>query len=106
MNKNYIIKKNIEIEKIIKTGQKKSNKYFLIFYQNNKLENNRYCISVSKKIGKAVLRNKIKRQLKDILMKNKLCFNKDYVIIIRNNLLELNYNEIEKEIISQIKEIK
>ena len=76
-----------------------------IFYQNNKLENNRYCISVSKKIGKAVIRNKIKRQLKDILMKNKLCFNKDYVIIIRKRLLELNYQQIETNLINLIKKI-
>ena len=40
MNKKYIITKNIEIEKIIKTGKKISNKFYLIFYKNNKIEIN------------------------------------------------------------------
>ena len=104
MNKKYIITKNIKIEKIIKTGKKISNKFYLIFYKNNKIEINRYCVSVSKKLGKAVIRNKLKRQIKDILMKNKYYLGKDYVIIARNNLLLLNYKEKEQQLIKLIKE--
>ena len=104
MNKKYIISKNIEIEKIIKTGKKISNKYLLIFYKENKSNFNRYCISIGKKLGNAVARNKIKRQIKDILMKNQLCFSKDYVIIIRKDLISLNYQEKREELIKKLKE--
>ena len=73
MNKKYIITKNEEIEKIVKTGKKKVSRYYIIYYIDNNEENyNKYCISVSKKLGKANVRNKIKRRIKDILVKNKM----------------------------------
>ena len=80
MNKKYIIKKNEEIEVIVKKGKKRVSKYFIIYMVNNDKDYNMYCVSVSKKLGKANVRNKIKRRTKDILMKNKIdlgkvCYN-------------------------------
>ena len=65
MKKKFIIKKNEEIQKIIKTSKKIVNKYFVIYYKNNELDHNRYCVSVSKKIGKSVVRSKVKRRLSE-----------------------------------------
>ena len=56
MNKKYIIKKNEEIQQIIGYSNKKVNKYFVIYFRKNNYNFNRYCISVSKKIGKANVR--------------------------------------------------
>ena len=91
MNKKYIIKKNEEIQQIIGDSNKKVNKYFVIYFRKNNYNFNRYCISVSKKIGKANVRNLYKRRIKDILMKNNINFSKDYVIILRVSILNLNY---------------
>lgn len=104
MNKKYIIKKNEEIQQIIGNSNKKVNKYFVIYFQKNNFNFNRYCISVSKKIGKANVRNLYKRRIKDILMKNNINFSKDYVIILRVNILNLNYEQIQSELINIIKE--
>lgn len=104
MNKKYIIKKNEEIQQIIGDSNKKVNKYFVIYFRKNNYNFNRYCISVSKKIGKANVRNLYKRRIKDILMKNNINFSKDYVIILRVNILNLNYEQIQNELINIIKE--
>lgn len=104
MNKKYIIKKNEEIQKIIGDSNKKVNKYFVIYFRKNNYNFNRYCISVSKKIGKANVRNLYKRRIKDILMKNNINFSKDYVIILRVNILNLNYEQIQNELINVLKE--
>lgn len=104
MNKKYIIKKNEEIQQIIGDSNKKVNKYFVIYFRKNNYNSNRYCISVSKKIGKANVRNLYKRRIKDILMKNNINFSKDYVIILRVNILNLNYEQIQNELINIIKE--
>lgn len=104
MNKKYIIKKNEEIQQIIGNSNKKVNKYFVIYFRKNNYNFNRYCISVSKKIGKANVRNFYKRRIKDILMKNNINFSKDYVIILRVNILNLNYEQIQSELINIIKE--
>ncbi len=107
MNKKYIIKKNEEIQNIIKIGKKLINKYFVIYKKDNTLSFNRFCVSVSKKYGNAVLRNKIKRQIKDILMKNTIKDNNDYVIIIRNELINLSYKDKDESLLNLLKgEIK
>lgn len=104
MNKKYIIKKNEEIQQIIGDSNKKVNKYFVIYFRKNNYNFNRYCISVSKKIGKANVRNLYKRRIKDILMKNNINFSKDYVIILRVSILNLNYDQIQNELINVLKE--
>ena len=99
MNKKYIIRKNEEIQSIINTSKKEVNKFFVVYYKDNDHIYNRYCISVSKKIGKANVRNLLKRRIKDILMKNKFNNSKDYVIILRNEVLSLSYENLNKEIV-------
>ncbi len=103
MNKKYIIRKNQDIEKIIKDNNKITSKYFIIYYAANKYSYNRFCISVSKKIGKANIRNLLKRKMKDILMKNNIDSSYDYVIILRNGVIELSYIQMKDEIINLLK---
>ena len=102
MNKKYIIQKNKEIVEIIKKGKKTFFKYFIIYRKKNELSNSRFCISVSKKIGNAVVRNKLKRQVKDIIMKNMLTINEDYVIILSSSFKDLSFEEKKAEILKGI----
>lgn len=107
MNKKYILSKNEDIQDIIKNGKKIVTKYFIIYYRNTNISYNKFCISVSKRLGKANIRNLHKRRIKDILMKKYI--NKDfnnfynYVIIIRNSILDLNYNELQEELLKTLK---
>lgn len=103
MNKKYIIKKNEEIQKIISNSNKIVDKYFIIYYKKNSINYNRYCISVSKKIGKANVRNLLKRRMKDILMKNNIDNSNDYVIILRNGIMNLSYIDMKDIIIKLLK---
>lgn len=103
MNKKYIIRKNEDIQDIIKKSKKLINKYFVIYYDKNDFDYNRYCISVSKKIGKAHIRNLYKRRLKDILSKNDINNRCDYVIILRKAILEIDYNCIMNSLVNLLK---
>lgn len=103
MNKKYIIKENTEIESIVKKGKKIISKYFIIYNIESNTIYNMYCVSVSKKLGKAHLRNKLKRRVKDILMKNKIEKSRKYVIILRKEAVNASYNELEVDLIKMIK---
>ena len=104
MNKKYIIKKNEEIKNIVNNSNKIVSKYFIIYYVNNQLKFNRYCISVSKKIGKAVTRNYYKRVIRNIVDNHKKLYSKgkDYIIILRKACLEMNYSELEESFLQLI----
>ena len=102
MRKLYIVKKNYQFDEIIKTGNCIKNKYYVIYYKDNNMPYDRYGISVSKKLGNAVFRNKYKRKLRSIIDNyRKLYINsKDYIIIIRKEAIAMSYNNLEKEFIA------
>ena len=103
MKKKYIIRKNEEIQKIVKSSKKFVNKYFIVYFKENNLSYNRYCVSVSKKIGKAHTRNLFKRRVKNILMKNNINNSKDYVIILRNVVINISYEKMQYELLDILK---
>ncbi|MBQ7141390.1 MAG: ribonuclease P protein component [Bacilli bacterium] len=98
MKKINIVKKNQDFSTILNNRKKIGNKYLVIYYKENNLSLNRYGISVSKKLGNAVTRNKIKRQVKNIIDKNENLFkkNQDYIIIIRKDFIDLKFESKEQ----------
>ena len=105
MKKKEIIKKSNDYTNIIIKNNKLKNKYYSIFYK--KSSNTLFGISIPKKTGNAVIRNKIKRQIKNIIDNNKINIQKNYnyVIIIRRELLELSYIEKERELMTLFRRI-
>ena len=103
MKKIEIIKSSEEYTEIINTSKSKKSKYFSVYYRKNN-NSNRYGITVPKKTGTAVTRNKIKRRIKNIIDNNKKIVHNgyDYVIIIKRGILELTYEEMEKELLKLI----
>ena len=98
MKKLNIIKKQEEINNVIKTGNLSKNKFFYIYNKERDSKYYRFCICVSKKLGNAVVRNKNKRQIKEIIDKSNLVFksNMDYVIILRKEISNISFEDKKK----------
>ena len=106
MNKEKIIKKSEQFTEIINQGKSIKNQYFSIFYtQSNETL---YGITVPKKVGKAHIRNKLKRQIKNIITTNEkdIQTNINYVIIIKECSKKLDYFNLEKELLNLIKKVR
>lgn len=98
MKKVNIVKKNIEFNNIIENGKKYYSDIFFVYIKENG-STNRFGISVSKKIGNAVTRNKYKRRIKNII--DKYDFNYegyDMIFISRPKLKEYEYSYIKENI--------
>jgi len=106
MNKEKILQKSNDFTKIINNNQKVKSKYFSIYYQ--KSEKTHYGITIPKKFGHAVSRNKIKRQIKNIIYNNEKHIQQtfNYVIIIKEASKELDYFGLEKELLYIIKKVR
>ena len=94
MKKKYSLKRNEEIGSIVQKRRFVKNSSFVMYYQQN-VNNNfmRVCISVGKKIGNAVVRNKTKRQVREMVTALfDFDLNYDLVIIVRNNYLENDFS--------------
>ena len=97
MKKEHIVKENREFSNIIETGTCIKDKNLVIYYKDNELNKARFGISVGTKVGKAHVRNKLKRQIRNIVdnFKNSYSKSKDYIIIVRKACLECTFQEIE-----------
>ncbi len=96
MKKALRIRKNQEFQSIIAEKKFIANDCFVIYYQPKKVDQSRKGISVGKKMGPAVVRNKIKRQVRAML-RNKdfqnIAF--DCIIIVRLKFLSQSYAQNE-----------
>ena len=95
MKKKYSLKRNEEIAKIVNKRICYRNDAFCVYYKgNNQLNYSRVCISVSKKTGDAVIRNKIKRQIREMVSEIfDFTLSVDYVIVVRFNYQSNNFKE-------------
>ena len=99
--------------KFILNGRKTSNKYSTIFYRSLLSRNNRnlnISFITKKKIGTAVIRNKIKRRLRNImneaLKKININLNYSYLLIARKTVLDDEYKLIKVKIFREFEKIK
>ncbi|UDB49737.1 ribonuclease P protein component [Bacillus safensis] len=101
MKKRNRLKKNEEFQKVFKKGQSMANRQFVIYQldQPNQVEL-RLGLSVSKKIGNAVIRNRIKRLIRQVFLEegHKLKQEKDYIVIARKPASELTFEETKKSL--------
>lgn len=96
MKKYETIKRPEIFDVVIKTGKSIKTKYFVMCYKPNSENNSKFGIAVSKKVGNAVIRNKLKRRYRNIIDNNKILFKKstNYIIIIRKESLNANFDNI------------
>ena len=102
----FILKEKKDFDRLFKKRKQLSSKYVYIYKDENTVDNYRFGICVSKKIGNAVTRNKIKRQIKDIIDKSSLhFFNNDYIILVKQSIKDAKFVEIKDDIINLLKKI-
>ena len=95
MKKKFIVKEHVDFTNIINKGKYYKNSYFVIYTLKNDLDHYRFGISVGKKVGNAVIRNKVKRQMRMINYKKNYQNGMDYIIIIRSNYTNAVFSEIK-----------
>jgi ribonuclease P protein component len=94
------IRKNIEFRTVYRRGKSFSNQLLVLYIFKNKKELNRVGISVSKKVGKSVVRSRVKRLINESYRLNKDGIKKGYdlVFIARTASNDRSYFEIEKSL--------
>src|SRR5690625_6269244 len=102
MNKAFRIKKNSEFQHVFKEGKSFANRQLVIYYIKKEDQDNfRIGLSVGKKIGNAVTRNRIKRYLRHSFheLQDKILPNLNIIILARQPTKDMNYYDIKKRLI-------
>ena len=99
-----MLKKNYEFKKVLNCGKYYSGKQIEVFVIRNNMQFNMLGIAVSKKIGKSVTRNRIKRLIRESyrLLENNLKTGNSIVILWkkRENPKKANIKIISQDLIS------
>lgn len=98
LNDDLSLKKSSEFNSVYKQGKSYVTKHIVMYWKKNSESCNRVGITVSKKVGKAVVRNRVKRLIKESYRLNSDNIPKGYdlVFVARVRMKDANYVEVEK----------
>ena len=106
------LSKNDDFKSLI-NGKRIANKYLTIFFKKLSYKNNNklnISFVTKKKIGNAVIRNKIKRRLRNIMndanKKIKINLSYSYLLIAKKTVFEDSYQKIKQTLFIDFKKIK
>lgn len=109
LQKENRLRKQKEYDRVFEKNRRIKSVHFqlLIHFRKNQLMP-KVGIIVSSKVGKAVIRNKIKRRIRDIVRSNlnKFPINGEYVFIAYPQIVDLEFSALQKEIEKAINSIK
>lgn len=102
MKKAYRVKKEKEFQRVFHHGQSVANRQLVLYtYPKPDQAHFRVGLSVGKKIGNAVTRNRIKRYLRQALqeLEPRIQSDIDFLLIARKDILTKSYPEIVRSIV-------
>lgn len=100
MNNTLSLKCNGYFLRVYRTGSTVTGRYLVLYYKKNNTGKNRLGITVSKKVGKAVVRNRIRRLIKESYRLDENSFKKgfDIVIVSRVRTAGADFGTVRKEL--------
>jgi ribonuclease P protein component len=98
-----------DIKRVMSIGRSTFSPYFRIKYLQNGKPKNRITVVISAKVSKkAVVRNRLKRQIREIFRLNldKIISGFDLVVTINQSAIGKDYHELEKSVIISLNKAK
>lgn len=98
-----VIKDNAEFQKVLKSGKWFGAEYIVIYVLPNNKEDNRIGVAVGKKAGKSVVRNRLKRLIREAYRLNTEQIEKGFDIVIvwksSANIDNVNFDMVQKSLL-------
>ncbi len=92
------VKENYEFRRIYRKGKSAVSPQLVIYCQRNRRGHSRLGVSVSTKLGCAVVRNRVRRRIRDIyrLNKAKMLPGYDLIVVARVRAVETDYQKLDR----------
>ena len=99
MKREWALKKRACFLRVYELEIAKADKYLVVKSVANDLGYSRYGFSVTKSIGNAVVRNRIRRRLKEIIRVLQVKPGQDIVLIARPEIVNADYYQLRRSVI-------
>lgn len=105
MEKVYRLRSNMEFKKVYNGGKSYWNRNLVLYVRKNDMGNTRVGYSITKKIGNSVVRNKIRRRMKEVyrLKFDGVKSNYDLIFIPKRNVTDISYRDLESAMLHILK---
>lgn len=92
------LKLNHVFQRLYRSGNQAGNRYLVLYCRRNRMAGNRVGITVSKKLGKAVTRNRVRRRLREVyrLHEDRFLPGYDIVVVARSRAVEAPFDQLTK----------
>lgn len=106
--KTQTIKKNVDFRKVYRRGQSHVGRYLVVYLLKNRLGENRLGITVSKKVGNSVTRNRVRRLIKESFRKyeDTLTPGYDIVVVARVVANRADYRQIDRALSKLLEKLR
>jgi ribonuclease P protein component len=100
------LRHNVDFQRVRRNGKFHASPLMVLAFLRNELDRSRFGFVVSKRLGKAVQRNRIKRRMREVirLYMSQIKPGFDLVFIARQSLSQASYAEIEQLLEKLLKE--
>ncbi len=95
------LRKNSNFQTVYKTGKSFANKWMVLHVAPNQTADRRVGFAAGKKLGNAVVRNRVKRLLREVyrLNQHELINGLDMILVGRHSMAKANYGQVEKALL-------
>jgi ribonuclease P protein component len=89
-----------DFEAVFKKGINSASKYLVVYARPNELSTNRLGLSVNKRVGNAVTRNRVKRLLREAMRAGLrgVTLNYDFVLVARKSSVDAELDDFVRDI--------
>ena len=96
------LKLNHLFRRLYRRGESAANRYLVVYCRRNGQGCNRVGLTVSAKLGCAVVRNRLRRRLREIyrLHEAEFCCGYDIVVVARSRAIDAGYRQLEQAYLS------
>jgi ribonuclease P protein component len=99
--KNHMLRKNQQFQSVYKAGKSYANKFLVLYILPNQKEERKVGFAVGKRLGGAVIRNRIKRLLRESFRLNQHRFKGgiDLIVIGRQPIVGRGFADVNKALL-------
>jgi ribonuclease P protein component len=107
LKKTVTIKSNRDFQRLYRRGKSAVSPTLVVYWQKNRWGESRLGLTTGTKLGHAVVRNRVRRQLREIyrLNRDKLVPGRDIIIVARARGVSAGYHAMERDFLRTAKKL-